>query len=107
MTSTVAKGNLLEKIVFEKLQEVGIKSKRTGGRNDGGIDIRGKFLGRNLIIQCKNHTAIKIGEFSLRLSSYYIPKIYVTIRIESSSWLRFAAGQAIVMVTGRTITICC
>jgi hypothetical protein len=74
MTSSVAKGKLLEQTVFERLQRAGIKSKMTGGRDDNGIDICGELLNRKFIVQCKNYTTVKIGEFSLRLSSYYIPK---------------------------------
>jgi hypothetical protein len=72
MTSSVAKGNQLEEEIFKQLQQIGIESKRIGGRDDEGVDIHGQLLGRNFIIQCKNYTYRKIGEFSLSLLSYYV-----------------------------------
>ncbi|CAI2179646.1 2858_t:CDS:10 [Funneliformis geosporum] len=54
MTSAVVRGRTFELEIVVKLRKVGIECMHTGGRGDGGIDIRGRIAGIPYVIQCKN-----------------------------------------------------
>ncbi|CAG8687681.1 233_t:CDS:10 [Funneliformis caledonium] len=54
MSSAVDRGRTFELEIVVKLREVEIECMHTGGRGDGGVDIRGRIAGIPYVIQCKN-----------------------------------------------------
>ena len=64
MLSSVAKGNLFEKQIYEELQRMNIKSKIVGRKGDNGVDLEGQIVGRPFIIQAKNWTTVKIDKLT-------------------------------------------